>query len=484
LHPGIWIVPVRHQGDDLAHASLHQTECIGVRARMRTRDLRAAEGEKVMKTMDIQTIAIDRIDPAPYNPRLDLQPGDPQYEKLARSIDEFGLVEPLVWNRRSGHLVGGHQRLKILLARGVTEVQAVVVDLAPAREKALNLALNKVQGDWDQVKLAELLHELTEVPDFDIGVTGFDLEESRDLISALLVDDRREESFDVDAAVERVATPVTRPGDLIVLGSDPAGRHRLLCGDSTDAEHVRRLMDGQRAALFATDPPYLVDYDGTNHPGATCGARQKDWSATYGVTWDDADGNPELYERFNRVAVAEALAPRAAWYCWHASRRQAMLEAAWNACSAFVHCQVIWAKNRPVLTRTWYTWQHEPCLMGWVKGNMPARIDRHRLSTVWHIDTIPNGSQRPDHPTPKPLEVFEIPMRQHTRQGEICYEPFAGSGTQFIAAERLKRRCFGLEISPVYCDVIVRRFIAFAGEDAVDPEIAEKYRLLDKEVAA
>ena len=121
--------------------------------------------------------------------------------------------------------------------------------------------------------------------------------------------------------------------------------------------------------------------------------------------------------------------------------------------------------------------------MGWIKGNMPPRADEHRLPTVWNIDTLPNGADRPDHPTPKPLEVFEIPMRQHTQPGEICYEPFLGSGTQIIAAERLQRRCFGIEISPVYCDVIVRRYIAFAGEGAVAPEIVEKYRLPAKEAS-
>jgi DNA modification methylase/ParB-like chromosome segregation protein Spo0J len=436
--------------------------------------------------LDIQSIPIDQIRPAEYNPREDLKPGDPRFEKLARSVDEFGLVEPLVWNKGTGNLVGGHQRLKVLKARGETTAPVVVVDLSPERERALNVALNKIQGDWDEHKLATLLSDLIRTPDLDLDLTGFEMDEATDLIGEILGDEAglKREAFDPEAALKAAGPTVTQRGDLIVLGSDPATQHRLLCGDSTDHEHVRRLMGGQRAALFATDPPYLVDYDGTNHPGANCGTKNKDWSGTYGVTWDDADRNSDLYDRFIGAAVTEAVAPNAAWYCWHASRRQAMLEAAWNKHGAFVHAQVIWVKNRPVLTRTWYSWQHEPCLMGWIKGNVPARVDEQRLSTVWHIDTIPNGDERPDHPTPKPLEVFEIPMRQHTRRGEVCYEPFAGSGTQFIAAERLGRRCFGIEISPTYCDLIVRRFIAFAGEKAVAPEIAEKYRLARKEVVA
>lgn len=144
-----------------------------------------------------------------------------------------------------------------------------------------------------------------------------------------------------------------------------------------------------------------------------------------------------------------------------------MLEAAWTKVGAFVHCQIIWAKNRPVLTRTWYMWQHEPCLMGWIQGKKPGRIDEATLSTVWSIDTIPNGAERPDHPTPKPLEVFAIPMRQHVPAGGICYEPFCGSGTQIIAAEQLGRRCDALEIEPIYIDVAVERWEAMTGKEAV-----------------
>src|SRR5262249_55348874 len=163
------------------------------------------------------------------------------------------------------------------------------------------------------------------------------------------------------------------------------------------------------AALIATDPPYLVSYDGTNHPGtkkppkrsvlnaATSNASQrtrsikgKDWSDTYGVTWDDADGNEELYAKFIALAAAEAVMPSAAWYVWHASRRQAMLEQALSASGIAVHCQIIWAKNRPVLTRTWYAWKHEPCLMGWMKpprGKKPRRVEKNVLSTLWELDT-------------------------------------------------------------------------------------------------
>ena len=437
--------------------------------------------------MQIRSVPITKLKPAPYNPRIELKPGDPVFEQLRRSIETFGVVEPIVWNRRTGHVVGGHQRLAVLRELGHTHADVVVVSLTDEREKALNLALNKIVGGWDEQKLAELLQGLTSDENFDLSLTGFGQEEVDALLSQLeagapLAGDDAE--FDVAGALDTSKPAITKPGDLLVLG-----KHRLLCGDSTKAEDVRRLMNGEKAVLFATDPPYLVGYDGTNHPGAKAGLRRKpnakptknkDWSGSYGVTWDDADGQSDLYDKFIGAAVAEAIRPDAAWYCWHASRRQGMVEAAWVKHGAFVHCQIIWAKNRPVLTRTWYAWQHEPCFFGWIQGKKPPRTDDPMKSTLWTIDTIPNGPERPDHPTPKPLEVFEIPMRQHTRPGELCYEPFAGSGTQIIAAERTQRRCYAMEISPHYCDVIVRRWLHLVGAANAPKQLVARYRQPDR----
>jgi DNA modification methylase len=481
--------------------------------------------EQQASSMQLRRVAIAALKPAPYNPRVDLTPGHPTFEKLRLSIDTFGTVEPIVWNRRTGHVVGGHQRLSVLKHLGHTHVDVVVVDLDLPQEKTLNLALNRIVGEWDEGKLAELLKDLLADPSLDIGLTGFDSAEIDHVLANVTTTDglaHDDAAFDVAANLQTAKPAVTKPGELILLGEN-----RLLCGDCTNVADVQRVMDGQRAVLFATDPPYLVDYDGTNHPGtkhprtksastksATLGSKtagsggmvpsraalpsmraastakprsrptkNKDWSGTYGVTWDDADANSDLYDKFIEAAIAHAIAPNAAWYCWHASKRQAMVEATWQKHGAFVHCQIIWAKNRPVLTRTWYAWQHEPCLMGWIQGNKPLRAERNVLSTVWHIDTIPNGAERPDHPTPKPLEVFEIPMRQHTRggggrrNGDICYEPFAGSGTQIIAAEKLGRRCFALEISPHYCDVIVRRWIHAVGPAKAPRDLVKRYAI-------
>jgi len=221
--------------------------------------------------MRIERVALSRLNPAAYNPRVDLQPGDPEYEKLKRSLDEFGLVEPVVWNRRTGNIVGGHQRFKLLVARGDTHAPVSVVDLSPEREKALNIALNKISGAWDQAKLAALLDELVKTPGFDIELTGFDPPEVDLLLAETLGNDPgggAPERFDVVAAMAQAednqGATITRPGELLELG-----RQRLLCGDCTDRAEVRRLVhssdSGGRAVLFATDPPYLVNYDGTNH---------------------------------------------------------------------------------------------------------------------------------------------------------------------------------------------------------------------------
>jgi DNA modification methylase len=255
-----------------------------------------------------------------------------------------------------------------------------------------------------------------------------------------------------------------RSGDIWRLGD-----HRLMCGDSTNEEDVTRLMTGERAILFATDPPYLVDYDGTNHPSKWNDpedikkAKNKDHSGTY-HDWDSAAGQSGLFDGFISVATKIAITEDAAWYCWHASRRQAMLEAAWEKAGAFVHQQIIWVKSRPVLTYSWYMWAHEPCFFGWLRGRKPKRCASDYPSTTWQIESA--VFKTTDHPTSKPIEVFAIPMRQHTREEDLCYEPFAGSGSQIIAAERLRRRCYAIEREPKYCDVILRRWEAETGREA------------------
>jgi len=400
----------------------------------------------------IEAWPLDRLMPYARNAK---QHGEDQVAKIAASMAEFGWTVPCLV-AEDGELIAGHGRVLAARALGLTEAPVIVLGhLSEAQRRAYRIADNKLTelGEWDEAMLSVELQALL-AEDFDLSLTGFDDGE----LDALLNYSGDEAGEGVPPVVipEPPRNPVSRTGDLWILGD-----HRLLCGDSTSREDVRRLMNGERAALFATDPPYLVDYDGSNHP-----TRNKDWSSSYGVTWDDSSQGAELYDGFISAAVAEAITEDAAWYCWHASRRQAMLEACWERAGAFVHQQIIWVKDRGVLTRSHYLWKHEPCFMGWIKGNRPPKVADQTLPSTWEMPSFAKV-ERPDHPTPKPLEAFGIPMRQHVERGGICYEPFSGSGSQIMAGEANGRRVYAMEISPAYVDVAIERWQAETGKDAI-----------------
>jgi DNA modification methylase len=246
----------------------------------------------------------------------------------------------------------------------------------------------------------------------------------------------------------------TERGQLWLIPSQtvPGQAHRLLCGDSTDAGDVARLMDGKRAVLMATDPPYLVNYQGGNHP--------QSWHNKASVKdkhWDDyhEGSGPEFFVQFLRVALEHALVPNAAIYQWHAHRRQALVEAAWHEAGLLVHQQIIWVKARPVLTRSHYMRQHEPCFYGWQEGHPPARKPPPNARTVWQVDQ--QGESDGIHPTQKPLATVSPCIEYHTARGEICYEPFSGSGTCLVAAEQLGRLCYAVELAPEFVAVALQR---------------------------
>ena len=409
-----------------------------------------------MENMDLtlESWPIDRLIPYAKNPRKN----DDVVDQMVGAIREFGFRIPIV-ARSDGSVVDGHLRLKAARRLELTTVPVVLADdLTETQIKAFRLLANQSSNwaDWDEDLLKLELVDLQDA-DFDIDMIGFSDEELDNLLSGL--DDDGDGGVGQEESIpEPPPNPVTRPGDLWVLGD-----HRLLCGSCTNTDDVIRLMNGERAALFATDPPYLVDYDGTNHPGDKSStlkdSKNKDWSATYGVTWDDSSQGPELYEGFIKAAIDHAIEKTAAWYMWHASKRQAMVESVWEKMGAFVHQQIIWRKNNSILTRTLYLWKHEPCFYGWVRPNRPPRLDSaDPTPSVWDMDSL-TGEERPDHPTPKPLDAFGIPMRQHIKPGGLCYEPFSGSGSQIMAGEQNHRRVYAMEISPVYVDVAVQRFI-------------------------
>ncbi|MCZ6652566.1 MAG: DNA modification methylase [Planctomycetota bacterium] len=426
--------------------------------------------------MLIKKIPIGRINPAPYNPRRDLKPDDPQYQHLVSSMSEFGYVEPVVWNERTGHLVGGHQRFKVLLAQGILEINVSVVNLSLNREKALNIALNKVAGDWDDDKLASLLAELTADPEFDLEVTGFGLPDVEQLLAKLSGGDELDsEQFDVASELAKDLPAVTQKGELIELGLH--GEHRVLCGDATEPADVRHLMGEHRAALCHTDPPYGVNYDRRNRPG------MKSRSGSVGGPIRNDGLTSKQYRRwFAKVVavLAESILPGAAYYIWNSHKNFGLMHDLLTECNFKVGSMISWGKESFSPGYGDYNEQVEYCLYGW-KGGAPHHwYGPKNASTLWQIHRDRTRLYR--HPTQKPLELAERAVRNSSKAGDIVLDAFLGSGTTLMACARLGRRCFGLEIDPPYCDCIVRRYIALAGERAVSATIAERYRL--KEVAA
>lgn len=406
--------------------------------------------------MKTETISIESLTLDPANAR---RHGKRNLEAIKGSLLRFGQQRPVVVDQ-NGVVVAGNGTVEAARALGWTELKAVRTALVGAERTAFAIADNRTAelAAWDDDALARALEALRCDDAIDELATGFTEEE----IERIVRDLGGTGDIEEDEVPAPPKEPVARPGDLWILGD-----HRLLCGDSTKPADVERLMGRERAILFATDPPYLVDYDGKNHPQCWRDrpSKNKDWSESY-HEWDSSAGDGrQFYLDFTRTAVEAAIAPNAAWYCWHASRRQALLESVWEELGAFVHQQIIWSKTRPVLTRSVYMWRHEPCFFGWLKGKKPSVYSSEmERTTVWDIAN--REVETDEHPTSKPVRIFAVPLQFHTKEGEIAYEPFSGSGSQIIAAERLGRRCFALELEPRYVDVAVARWEALTGKTA------------------
>lgn len=418
--------------------------------------------------MQIEKKPVAELKAAEYNPRKDLKPGDSEYEKLKRSIEEFGYVEPVIWNKRTGTVVGGHQRLKVIKDLGYEEMDCVVVDLDEKKEKALNVALNKISGEWDNTLLANLLKDLDD-SGYDLTFTGFDLAEAQELFGSGSMENVKEDEFDADSAVAEITVPKTKNGDMWILGD-----HRLLCGDSTNANDISKLMDGNVADIMVTDPPYNVDYGGTisgnNRNIANDNLADDEFRAFLLAFYKQA------------YAVLKKGAPA---YIFHSTKEtvnftQAMTEAGFKVAQTLV-----WLKNHFTLGRQDYQWIHEPILYGWKEGVGHYFIDDRTLSTVVEsqaenlrkmnkadlvelvekILDLPTTvikdnkpSRSGDHPTMKPITLCAKLMYNSSHEGDTVYEPFGGSGSTLIASEQLNRKCYAIELEPKYCDVIVRRY--------------------------
>lgn len=387
--------------------------------------------------MLIERKAVTALLPAEYNPRKDLKPGDAEYEKLKRSIEQFGYVEPVIWNKSTGHVVGGHQRLKVLIDMGITEVECVVVEMDEDKEKALNIALNKISGDWDKDKLALLISDL-QGADFDVSLTGFAPAEIDALFKDAIKDGVKDDDFDVAEELEK--PPLTRSGDVWTLG-----RHRLVCGDSTKTETFDLLMGSRKANLVITDPPYNVNYEGS------AGKIKNDNMA------DEAFYN-FLLAAFQNTETA--MTDDASIYVFHADTEGLNFRRAFADAGFYLSGCCIWKKQSLVLGRSPYQWQHEPVLFGWKKKGKHQWYTGRKESTIWEFE---KPKKNGDHPTMKPIPLLAYPIMNSSMSNCLVLDPFGGSGSTLIACEQTDRICCTIELDEKFCDVIVKRYIQQVG---------------------
>lgn len=419
---------------------------------------------------EIKDLLIMDIKPFAGNPR------DISTEALSglrSSLEKFGYVDLLVVNKRNMELVSGHQRLKILQAEGAESVLCILVDIDDMQQQAMNITLNNqaIAGYWTQALIPILEKLRQEIPEDYMNLR---LKELREECQNLEIEFQGNTFPDDIPPAPKEA--ITKPGDLWILGD-----HRLLCGSSTKSADVYKLMNSQKAQLFSTDPPYMVDYTGANRPEGG----GKDWSGVYHeVDIPDAEN---FLRDFYTIGL-QHVDKNAAIYLWYASKRIELILTICHELNILVHQNIIWKKPANVLTYSIYPWGHEPCLFGWQQGHKPYfKVSQSTIGSVWVVGLLRTGDPESpeyysdiwevdwegkrrntglEHPTVKPTEIFAIPMRVHTKPGDVCYEPFSGSGSQIIAAERLGRRCFAMELEPVFCDVAVKRWEEFTGKKA------------------
>lgn len=375
--------------------------------------------------------------PTEYNPRKDLKPGDAEYEKLKRSIEQFGYVEPVIWNKVTGSVVGGHQRLKVLIDMGIFEVECVVVEMDEEKEKALNIALNKISGEWDKDKLALLITDL-QGADFDISLTGFEPAELDDLFKETIQDGIHDDDFDVAEELKNPA--ITKLGDVWMLG-----RHRLVCGDSTKQETFDTLMNGKKANLAITDPPYNVNYEGNAGK----------------IKNDNMENNAFYQFLFDAFTNTEAvMADDASIYVFHADTEGLNFRRAFSDAGFYLSGTCIWKKQSLVLGRSPYQWQHEPVLFGWKKSGKHQWYTGRKETTIWEFD---KPKKNGEHPTMKPIPLLAYPIMNSSMSNTVVLDPFGGSGSTLIACEQSDRSCYTIELDEKFCDVIVKRYIEQVG---------------------
>jgi len=389
-------------------------------------------------TEEMKLLPIDELIPYTNNARTHSKE---QITKIRSSLREFGFVNPVLIDKDK-NIIAGHGRCEAAKAEGIKEVPCVMVEhLTEAQKKAYIIADNKLALDagWDNEILAVELESLKDL-NFDVELTGFNAAEIDDLFSNIHDKEVSDDDFDVDAALEE--EPISKQGDLWLLG-----RHRLVCGDSTKAETYETLMDGKKANLVVTDPPYGVSYNGSQ------GTIQND-------NLKDDEFYQFLLDAFTNME--NHMANDASIYVFHADTKGHIFRKAFQDAGFYLSGVCQWVKQSLVLGRSPYQWKHEPCLFGWKKKGKHKWYAGRAETTVWEFD---KPSKNNLHSTMKPVPLLAYPIKNSSLTNSIVLEPFGGSGSTWIACEQTDRICYGSEFDERFVDVILKRYIEHVGTD-------------------
>lgn len=397
----------------------------------------------------IEYLEVESLIPYARNSRTH---SDEQVAQVAASIKEFGFTNPVLVDQ-DGMIIAGHGRTLAAQRLQMKEVPCLRLShLSEAQKRAYVIADNKLalNAGWDDELLAVELRDLKD-SDFDLSLTGFGDDELADLLAEAL----EEGLTDEDSVPEAPETPVTVPGDIWVLG-----KHRLMCGDATSIENLEKLCEGQLVDMWLTDPPYNVAYEGKTKDALTIK--------------NDEMGNDDFRQflRDSYTAADAVMKPGAVFYIWHADSegynfRGAAFDIEWT-----IRQCLIWKKQTMVMGRQDYHWQHEPCLYGWKEGAAHLWASDRKQTTILEFNRPMRSA---DHPTMKPVELFEYQILNNTKGADLVLDSFSGSGTTVICCEKIGRRARVLELDPVYCDVIVKRWQEYTGKKAIHEETGKSY---------
>ena len=392
------------------------------------------------KLCELKMLPVSILKPAEYNPRKKLKPGDKEYKKIKNSIEEFGFADPLVVNADMT-IIGGHQRLSVALDLGFTEVPCAVVDVDKTREKALNIALNKITGEWDEQMLVDLIIDLKD-SDFNLDLTGFDASEVNRLVSSIHDKNAEEDDFDVDKELKQPC--FSKTGDIWLLG-----RHSVICGDSTDSETFKTLLGETKVNLVCTDAPYFVNLE----------------SASGKIKNDNLD-DKSAYEFLMKVFTnfKNSMAVDASIYEFFATMKSRIFYDAFEDAGFKIGAVLQWKKTHAPLMRTDWKFITEPIIYGWRKDGKHIWYGDQKQVNVLEYAGIKNSKVDGfGHPSSKSVALIAHLIKQSTMSNGLVLDGFLGSASTLIACEQFDRVCYGVEIEEKFVDVAVKRYIKFKG---------------------